>query len=132
MKLIAQLHDLDQRLSNLSLWWSKIMRPINITVEELSDLLANKKSTVQLVDVREPWEHSFCKIEGSLLIPMNLLNPSDQRFDKDKMIVFICHHGIRSYQIANYLISQGFGQVANLVGGIDEWSKVIDDTVPRY
>lgn len=98
----------------------------------MSDLLANKKSTVQLVDVREPWEHSLCKIEGSLLIPMNLINPSDHRFDKDKMIVFICHHGVRSYQIASYLISQGFGQAANLVGGIDEWSKEIDDTVPRY
>jgi rhodanese-related sulfurtransferase len=51
----------------------------------------------------------------------------------DEEIVIFCHHGSRSQQVAHYLASQlGFANVANMVGGIDDWSRRIDQTVPRY
>ena len=47
-------------------------------------------------------------------------------------LVFICHHGIRSQQAAMYFAAQGFTDVANVEGGIDAWSRLVDPAVPRY
>ena len=85
-----------------------------------------------LLDVREPWEFSICKIEGSVNISMaepekliNELNANDE-------IIAICHHGMRSFQVCNYLESNGFNKVLNLDGGIDSWAKTIDTDMAQY
>jgi rhodanese-related sulfurtransferase len=65
----------------------------------------------QLVDVREPWEFGICRIEGADLIPMRQIPSSLGRLDADRPVVVICHHGIRSRQVALYLEQQGFKQV---------------------
>jgi rhodanese-related sulfurtransferase len=44
----------------------------------------------------------------------------------------LCHHGMRSLQVANYLAQNGFAHVVNLQGGIDAWSHEVDPSVPRY
>ena len=44
----------------------------------------------------------------------------------------LCHHGMRSLQVANYLAQNGFGEVVNLQGGIDAWSQQVDPSVARY
>jgi rhodanese-related sulfurtransferase len=50
----------------------------------------------------------------------------------DRRIIVYCHHGGRSYAVAGYLETEGFEDVTNLTGGIDEWSRLIDPDVPRY
>jgi rhodanese-related sulfurtransferase len=35
-------------------------------------------------------------------------------------------------RVAQFLASQGFGNVANLSGGISAWSELVDATVPQY
>jgi rhodanese-related sulfurtransferase len=52
--------------------------------------------------------------------------------DKNKETVVVCHHGIRSWQVAKFLESEGFGDVINLSGGVDAWAKQIDPTMPLY
>ena len=54
------------------------------------------------------------------------------RLDKTQEIVIICHHGIRSMQVARYLESSGFEQVINLKGGIDAWAKQVDQQMALY
>lgn len=53
-------------------------------------------------------------------------------FRKSKPTVVMCHHGMRSAQIAYYLAQQGYEQVFNLVGGIDSWSRNVDSSIPTY
>jgi adenylyltransferase/sulfurtransferase len=84
------------------------------------------------VDVREDWEYSLAKLDGSILIPLGTLSQSFTQLNRDSEIIAICHHGMRSADATNFLIQQGFTNVKNLVGGIDAWSTQVDGTVPRY
>ena len=52
--------------------------------------------------------------------------------DHDTPIVFQCHHGMRSQGAAQYFQKAGFRRLYNLSGGIEEWSRLVDPTVPRY
>lgn len=102
-----------------------------ITPRELKDRL-DKGNKVFILDVREPWEYSMAKIEGSVLIPLGTLPQSLDQLDRDAEIVAHCHHGMRSADAVGFLHQQGFKSVKNLVGGIDAWSIQVDPTVPRY
>jgi rhodanese-related sulfurtransferase len=85
-----------------------------------------------LLDVREPREFEFAHIAGSILIPLQQLPQRWRELDPEKEIVVICHHGMRSQQAAEYLITAGFNKVSNLKGGIDAWSVACDTSLPRY
>ena len=52
--------------------------------------------------------------------------------DKSQPLLIQCHHGGRSARAAAWLLSQGFADVTNLAGGIDAWSALVDDSIPRY
>ena len=85
-----------------------------------------------LLDVREPWEHETCRIEGSVLIPMSEVPQRTGELDAEADIVVICHHGGRSMQVALFLSAQGFGKVHNLAGGVDAWARTVDPSMPVY
>lgn len=102
-----------------------------ISPKELKSSL-DKGDKLVLVDVREEWEYSLAKLDGSILIPLGTLPQSLARLSRDSEIVAICHHGMRSADATNFLLQQGFQNVKNLVGGIDAWSTQVDGTVPRY
>jgi rhodanese-related sulfurtransferase len=85
-----------------------------------------------LLDVREPWEFAICRIEGSQLLPMGQIVASLGRLDPRRETVVICHHGIRSQQVARYLEHQGFQHIVNLSGGVDAWARRVDPTMPTY
>lgn len=87
---------------------------------------------VILLDVREPWEYEHCHIEGSLHVPMQQVPGRLDEIPRDKPIVVLCHHGMRSLQVAHFLVAQGYVDIANLTGGIDAWSHAVDPTVPTY
>jgi rhodanese-related sulfurtransferase len=103
-----------------------------ITVEELKARLdAGEK--FRLIDVREASEYRTAKIEGSELKPLGqIANWANELADKGEEIVLHCHHGMRSDRASQYLAAQGFTNVKNLIGGIDEWSLKIDPSVTRY
>lgn len=86
----------------------------------------------QLVDVREPWEHVICALDGALRMPMNELPRRLQELDPTRPTVVLCHHGVRSLQVARWLEHQGFTDVANLTGGIDAWGRDIDPDMATY
>ena len=102
-----------------------------ISPKELKASL-DKGDKLVLVDVREEWEYSLAKLDGSMLIPLGTLPQSLTRLNRDSEIIAICHHGMRSADATNFLLQQGFQNVKNLVGGIDAWSTQVDGTVPRY
>ena len=102
-----------------------------ISPKELKSRL-DKGDQLVLVDVREEWEYSLAKLNGSILIPLGTLPQSLARLTRDSEIIAICHHGMRSADATNFLLQQGFQNVKNLVGGIDAWSIQVDGAVPRY
>ncbi|KAF1027133.1 MAG: Sulfurtransferase [Burkholderia plantarii] len=85
-----------------------------------------------LLDVREPWEIATASIAGSVSIPMQQIPARSEELDDEAEIVCVCHHGMRSAQVAMFLESRGFTKLYNLQGGIDAWSANVDPTVPRY
>lgn len=102
-----------------------------LTPESLQAKLNSNTETV-LIDVREDWEYELCHIEGSRHLPMNQVAATMGTLDKEAETVVICHHGIRSQQVAQYLESQGFKNIYNLGGGIDTWAKTIDPDMAQY
>lgn len=103
---------------------------LSLSVEELRDKLEAKEDFV-LLDVRDPEEFAFANLGGTL-IPMNELPKKLKDLDKGKETVVLCHHGVRSLHAAHFLVANGFTKVANVRGGIDQWSVRIDPEVPRY
>ncbi|HKV55849.1 MAG TPA: rhodanese-like domain-containing protein [Candidatus Binataceae bacterium] len=87
---------------------------------------------INLLDVRESDEVSLAPFPGALHIPMGDVPSRLSELDPDAEWVVVCHHGIRSAQVAMYLARMGFERVANLSGGIDEWSLTVDPSTPRY
>lgn len=89
-----------------------------------------------VLDVREPWELQTASVkpEGFELVamPMREVPARLAELPKDRPIACLCHHGMRSLQVANFLAQQGFADVVNLQGGIDAWSHELDASVPRY
>jgi sulfur-carrier protein adenylyltransferase/sulfurtransferase len=78
----------------------------------------NSETVVQLVDVREPEEHNISNI-GGINIPLSRLDVEYTVLDPDRFTVVYCASGMRSNQSAKMLLSKGFTNVNNLVGGIN-------------
>jgi rhodanese-related sulfurtransferase len=110
-----------------------------ITVIDLSEKLKSQDLFI-LLDVREPHEMGYAKLTDSRLeaTPMSLLARegtkalSDSAQSQDATIYVMCHHGSRSAQVAAWLAQQGWKNVFNIRGGIDEYARVIDQTVGFY
>ena len=79
--------------------------------------------TLNLVDVREPAEHSEFNI-GGILLPLGDIRVGDtESIDhlKDQEVFLYCRSGNRSGQAAMVLESLGFTNVINVTGGMLSW-----------
>lgn len=102
-----------------------------ITARELLQKI-QRGEELFLLDVREPYEYRLARIDGSVSLPMAQVPNRLDELPKDRPIVVICHHGMRSQRVADYLVHYEFEHVYNLQGGIDAWSHDVDASVPRY
>jgi sulfur-carrier protein adenylyltransferase/sulfurtransferase len=88
---------------------------------------------IQLIDVRQPEEWAFAKIEGAKLIPLGELMSRISEIDPTRETVFQCKSGVRSARAVEMLQQMGFqGNMKNLRGGITAWSNEVDPKVPKY
>ena len=85
-----------------------------------------------ILDVREPWENAICNLADAQLLPMQEIPARWNELPQDRDIVVLCHHGMRSLQVANYLRSMGLSRLYNLSGGIAAWAEQVDPTMARY
>lgn len=104
----------------------------SISPTELKQWLSTSDALPFLLDVREPEEFAFCHLQGSLHIPMAEVATRWRELDPTRDLVVVCHHGVRSLQVAQFLEAQGFDRVINLTGGLDAWSREVDPSLPRY
>ncbi len=110
-----------------------------ITVTELSEKLKSDDQFI-LLDVREPHELGYARLTDSRLdvMPMSRLARegvqalSDTAKLQDATIYVLCHHGSRSAQVTAWLAQQGWKNVFNVRGGIDEYARSVDQSVGFY
>ncbi|CCH64856.1 hypothetical protein RINTHM_3860 [Richelia intracellularis HM01] len=107
------------------------------TVEELAQcLLSTGRHNIQLLDVREPQEIAIARIDGFINIPLSKVAQWSEevlsKLDPHMETLVLCHHGIRSAQMCQWLVSQGFTNVKNIAGGIHAYSSLIDNSIPQY
>ena len=103
-----------------------------LSVEDVATMRQRNESFL-LIDVREPDEYAIARIDDAKLHPMSMSFDWVTVIDRDTTIVVMCHHGMRSAHVAATLIQRfGFKNVSNMSGGIDAWSRLVDQTIPRY
>ena len=97
---------------------------ITITAEEVKARLdAGEK--INLVDVREPEEHTAFNI-GGILLPLGKIQTmqTDDIDDlKNEEVICYCRSGQRSMQASLMLETFGFTNVKNLTGGMLGWQE---------
>lgn len=102
-----------------------------ITVQDLKIKLDNREEFT-LLDVRDSHEYYMSDIEGTTRIPLDDLNERLNELEKDKEIIVMCRSGSRSAKATEILQKSGFSKASNLKGGINDWAKHIDPTLPEY
>lgn len=101
-----------------------------LSAAEAATLLG--QNAARLLDVREPWEYELVHIDGALHIPMGEIAERLAELPTDKPVIVVCHHGMRSLAVAQFLLTQGVTEVSNLDGGIDAWAATVDPALARY
>src|SRR5262245_25445232 len=102
-----------------------------ISVQEL-EARRRRGENPLVLDVREDWELQLASIPGVVHGPMNQIPARLAEMSREAETIVMCHAGGRSMRVAQFLVNQGFSNVANLTGGISAWSQSVDATVPQY
>lgn len=110
-----------------------------ITVTDLAEKLKSEEQFI-LLDVREPVELGYAKIDDARLevAPISRLSQegtealSEAARSQDATIYVMCHHGNRSAQVTAWLAQQGWKNVFNVRGGIDQYARSVDSSVGSY
>ena len=103
--------------------------PLEIDVTTAARLL---REGALMVDVREPAEVSTCSIDGSRHITMRQIPDYLAELPRDRQLLILCHVGVRSLRVTQFLRANGFAQVSNVAGGINAWAEQIDPNLARY
>ncbi len=81
------------------------MSVTKINIEELKEMI--NAGGLEIIDIREPYEHEDYHIKGDKLIPMSMIPLKIEEIDWTKKVVLYCQTGARSAMIANLLSSKG-------------------------
>lgn len=102
-----------------------------IAPKELRELLDGPTPPLML-DVRPEIERRWVHLANDAHIPMHSLARRTGQLPHDRPIVTYDHLGSQARRAAELLRSRGFSNAAALEGGIDEYARVADPTLPRY
>ena len=110
------------------------------TSNELFESAARKCPDCLLLDLEMPEMDGLdvlkCLNQRNFRIPTIIITGHPEKVSQEARmnaeIIAVCHHGMRSADATGFLLQQGFGNVKNLIGGMDAWSTQVDPSVPRY
>lgn len=93
----------------------------DITIDELKTRM-DQGEALHIVDVREEYEFDEFNI-GAQLIPLGELSDRLDEIEdlKELELIVHCRSGARSGRAKEYLESEGFSKVRNLIGGMLAW-----------
>lgn len=93
--------------------------PPRVEIADAAEYLADRDAFV--LDVREPNEYSGGHVPGAVLVPQADLLMRIDELPRDRDILIVCASGGRSRRAAQFLSGEGFGRVADLIGGTSGW-----------
>ncbi|MEA2438969.1 MAG: hypothetical protein QOH76_393 [Thermoleophilaceae bacterium] len=93
--------------------------PFDIPPAHVAELLS--EGSIQLVDVREPYEREAGFAPGSRHVPLSELTAQAPTIDHERPVVFVCRVGGRSAMAAWSFARAGF-DAHNLDGGMVAWA----------
>ena len=105
---------------------------IQISPRDLKDELDQADEEIKLLDIRSREEVEAVKIEGSQIMTNELQQEALGKWNKETRTVIIDHTGERSLDVAAFFIGHGLNRTVALAGGIDNYSKEVDSSIPRY
>jgi rhodanese-related sulfurtransferase len=107
-----------------------------INVKDFAQHRAASAGDLQLLDVREEQEIAIAALDGFQHFPLSQFqiwsDTLPTQLDLHAETFVLCHHGMRSAQMCQWLVQQGFTHVNNIAGGIDAYAALVDPSVPRY
>lgn len=96
-----------------------------MTYRDLSPEDAHKEiaanSDLKILDVRTQPEFDAYRIANAQLLPIQELEMRIDEIDPRFEYVVYCEHGMRSAAACEYLATQGFHSLRNVVGGMAAW-----------
>jgi len=102
-----------------------------IAPRELRALLAAQPPPV-LLDVRPARERRLARLPNDRAVPLEELERALPSLPRDRPIVAYDHLGFRARLAAEFLEARGWPLAAALEGGLDEYARVADGSIPRY
>jgi rhodanese-related sulfurtransferase len=97
----------------------------NVSTEDAKELIDNNE--VIVLDVRTPDEFQGGHIPNATLIPLQELENRLNEIDKGKTYLVVCRSGNRSTQASEILSSNGFSNIYNMTGGMNNWTFEIEN-----
>ena len=95
--------------------------PVDINPAKTNEI--RSRDDVVILDVREDWEYAEGHVPGAVWIPLGELPTRLNDIPKDKTVVAVCRSGNRSSQATSFLRDQGFDNVHNMTGGMNDWQR---------
>jgi len=96
--------------------------PVNLSAREALELLTNGSI---LVDVRPEYELGrLFDVEQIIYCPYKEIEDHLTELPKDKPLIIADAVGIRSKEVCQLLLNDGFEKIYNLAGGIVDWERM--------
>lgn len=92
---------------------------MDVEPERVAELLA--AGSIQLVDIREPYEWEAGRIPGARFLTMGELTAQAETIHRETPVVFYCRVGGRSAMAANAFRRAGY-EAYTMTGGLVEWA----------
>ena len=89
------------------------------TPQQVAELIA--QGGIQLIDVREPYEHEAGRIAGDRLVELMQLTAEAATIERDQPVVFYCRTGSRSAMATEAFRRAGY-DAHNMAGGLVDWA----------
>jgi rhodanese-related sulfurtransferase len=96
-------------------------KPIDVDPAQVEGWLAEDPD-LQLIDVREPYEHEAGHIDGARLIELIQLSSQADTLEQELPVVFYCRLGGRSLMAAQALRAAGY-EAYSMSGGLLRWAQ---------
>jgi rhodanese-related sulfurtransferase len=96
----------------------------SISPQEVKEKMDNNEN-IFILDVREPYEYENWHIKGAVNIPLGVITADTRSVPKNKEIIAVCLHGMRSVYAQQILSGLGYN-AKSMLGGMADWNSVYD------
>jgi rhodanese-related sulfurtransferase len=106
--------------------WGPVTMTFAGIPEIAPDWVARHIDDLFILDVRSPgeFEGELGHLEGAYLIPLDELRERLDEIPQERPVVAVCQSGKRSAMAAEILLKSGYPRVANVSGGLIQWSRL--------